>query len=137
MKKAFAACAGALALAMAFSAVSATLPQPKTENGITYVSGGIGQDESAAMKSEAKDYPLSMVFSGGKHNAYLADIKVTIKDQADKVVLDTVSDGPIMLVKVPAGKYAVTAMKDGKTLHRTVQVRAKGDRQVHFHWPKA
>ena len=133
MKKAFAASAGALSLAFALSAIAATLPQPKTVNGVTYVSGGIGQDESAAMKSEAKDYPLSMVFSGGKHNAYLADVKVKIEDRAGKVVLDTVSDGTIMLVKVPAGKYAVAAMMDGKTLHRTVQVQAKGDRQVHFH----
>lgn len=136
MKKAFAASTGALALALAFSAAAA-LPQAKTENGITYLAGGIGRDESAAMKAEAKDYPLSMVFSGGKHNAYLADIKVTIKDGADKTVLDTVADGPIMLVKLPAGKYAVAAMKDGKTLHRAVQVKAEGDRQVHFHWPKA
>ena len=77
-----------------------------------------------------------MVFSRGKHHAYLADVKVTIKDQADKIVLDAVSDGPIMLVKVPAGKYSIAAMKDGKILHRTVQVETKGDRQVLFHWPK-
>lgn len=137
MKKAFAASTGALALALAFSAAATALPQAKTENGITYLAGGIGRDESAAMKAEAKDYPLSMVFSGGKHNAYLADIKVTIKDHAGKAMLDTVADGPIMLVKLPAGKYAVAAMKDGKTLQRTVQVNAKGDRQVHFHWPTA
>lgn len=137
MTKAFATSTGALALALAFSAAAAALPQPKTENGVTYLAGGIGRDESAAMKAAAKDYPLSMVFSGGKHNAYLADVKVTIKDRADKAVLDTVADGPIMLVKLPAGKYAVTAMKDGESLHRTVQVKAQGDRQVVFHWPKA
>ncbi len=48
-------------------------------------------------------------------------------------MLDAVSDGPIMLVKVPAGKYAVTAMKDGKTLHQAVQVNEKGERQMLFH----
>ena len=40
--------------------------------------------------------------AGGPHDAYLADIHVTIKDHADKTVVDTVADGPIMLVKVPA-----------------------------------
>ena len=137
MKNAFAASTGALALALAFSAAAA-LPQPKTENGITYLAGGIGHDEAVAMKAEAKDYPLSMVFSAGKHNAYLADVKVTIKDRAGKALLDTVAGGPLMLVKLPAGKYALTAaMKGGKTLHRTVQVKAHGDRQVVFHWPAA
>ena len=135
MKNAFAASSGAVALALAFSAAAAALPQPKTENGITWLAGGIGHDEAAAMKAEAKDYPLSMVFSEGKHNAYLANVKVTIKDRAGKAVLDTVARGPIMLVKLPAGKYALAAMEDGKTLHRTVQVKAHGDRQVVFHWP--
>jgi len=137
MKKALTASAGALALAIGFSAAAAALPLPKTENGITYLTGGVGHDESAAMKAAAKDYPLSMVFAGGKHNAYLADIKVTIADHANKALLDTVADGPIMLVKLPPGKYAVTAMKDGEALHRTVRVNAHGERQIVFHWPKA
>lgn len=137
MRAGLAVSAGALALALALPAISATLPQPKTENGVTYVTGGIGHDESAAMKTEAKRYPLSLVFSAGKHDEYVADVKVSIKDKAGKQVLDTVSTGPIMLVKVLAGRYAITATKDEKTLHRTVQVKAKGDRQVGFHWPKA
>jgi hypothetical protein len=129
--------AGALALAVAFHAVGATLPQAKTENGITYVSGGIGHDESAAMKAEAKNYPLSMVFSAGKDNEYLADVRIAIKDKAGKEVLNAVSDGPIMLVKVPAGRYSIAAERNGKSLHHTVHVNQKGDKQVNFHWPSA
>jgi len=129
--------AGALALALAFHAVGATLPQAKMENGITYLSGGIGHDESAAMKAEAKSYPLSMIFSAGKDNEYLADVKITIKDKAGKEVLNAVSNGPIMLVKVPAGRYTVTAERNGKTLHHAVRVNHRGDKLVNFHWPSA
>lgn len=137
MKKVLAASSGALAIAFTLSAGAAALPQPQTQNGITYLAGGIGQDESAAMKAAAKDYPLSLVFAGGAHNAYLADIDVTIKDHADKTVLQTVAGGPIMLVKVPAGKYDVVAARHGEALQRTVRVNARGDRQVVFHWAKA
>ena len=133
---------GAVALGLALPAAAATmsqsaLPQPRTQSGIAYMSGGIGEAEAAAMKEEAKHYPLSMVFSANKDNEYLADVRVTIKDKANKDVLSATSDGPIMLVKLPAGKYSVTAEMKGKTLHRTVHVSATGERELNFHWPRA
>jgi len=133
---------GAVALglvlpAWAGSAMDYTLPQAKTENGITYLSGGVGKPEAAAMWREAREYPLSMIFSAAKDNEFLADVQVTIKNKAGKEMLSAVSDGPIMLVKLPAGKYNVAVESHGKTLHRTVQVPAKGDRQVSFHWTQA
>ena len=135
MKAASALLPGALALAVAFPA--AALPQPKTDHGITYLSGGIGEDESTAMKAEVKDYPLSLVFSAGKDGAYLAEIPVTIKDRAGNTVLDTVSHGPIMLVRLAPGEYRIEATRNGHALHRTVSVKGKGDTQVVLHWPRA
>ena len=128
---------GALLLAAALQASAATLPQAKTENGVSYLSGGIGQDEAAAMRAEAKDYPLSMVFSAGKDNEYLAGVTVTIKDKTGKQVLNTASTGPILLVKLPAGRYSIAAERNGQTLRRTVQVNHHGDKRVNFHWASA
>lgn len=128
--------AGALALALSVPALAAALPTPQSEHGITFLSGGIGKDEAAAMKAEAKRYPLSIILSEGKHDAYVANAKVTIAGTDGKVLLDAVSVGPIMLVKLPAGEYRVTAMAGGKTLEREAKVSAKGDQQILFHWPK-
>jgi len=136
MKSTFATTAGAIALAVSVPALAATLPTPQTEHGVTYLSGGIGKDEAAAMKAEAKSYPLSIILSEGKHDAYVANAKVTITGKDGKVLLDAVSVGPIMLVKVPAGEYRITAMAGGKTLEREAKVGTKGDQQVLFHWPK-
>jgi hypothetical protein len=127
---------GAAILGAALQANAATLPQAKTENGVTYINGGVGQDEAAAMKAEARHYPMSVIFSAGKDNAYLANVKLTVKDKAGKELLSTAA-GPITLVKLPAGTYALSAELRGATLHRTVHVSGKGDRQVVFHWPKA
>lgn len=129
--------AGVLALAIALGASAAALPQQKTQNGIAYIDGGVGRDEAAAMKAEARAFPLSLVFSAGKHNEYLADIKVTMKDRAGKEILSTTAAGPIMLVRAPAGTYTIAAERDGKTLHRKVHLHAKGDQRVDFHWPSA
>ncbi|HXZ55132.1 MAG TPA: carboxypeptidase regulatory-like domain-containing protein [Burkholderiales bacterium] len=135
--------AGALAAALALPATAATmlmhrtaLPELKTEGNITYMSGGIGKPESTAMKAEAKHYPLSMIFSGNKDNEYLADVHVTIQDHTGKDVLSTVSEGPIMLVKLPAGRYTVIADANGKSFKRAVLVRETGERQLSFHWPQ-
>jgi len=122
---------------LAGTAMQYTLPQTKTENGITYMSGGVGKPEAAAMKEEAKHYPLSMVFSAAEDNEYLAGVEVTIKNRAGTAVLKAVSDGPIMLVKLPAGKYTVAAEAHGKTLRKTVNVPSRGDREVGFHWAQA
>lgn len=136
MKAASRLSAGALALALAIPALAATLPQPRTEHGITWLSGGVGEDQSAALKAEAKRYPLSLVFTG-KGGEYLAEVPVKIVDHAGKTVLDTTSKGPIMLVKLPPGRYQIAATRQGKTLHRSALVKAKGERQVVFRWPQA
>ena len=131
---------GALTLGLAvpvFAVTQVSLPQSRTDNGITYLSGGIGHEEALAMKAEAKHYPLSMVFSEGKRGEYLANVGVTIRNSLGKIVLVTVSDGPIMLLKLPAGEYKVAATANGKTLHRSVIVGHKGDMALSFNWPKA
>ena len=137
MKAASKLTAGALALALGVPAFAAALPPAKTEHGVTYLSGGVGADEAAAMKAEAKHYPLSLVFSAGKYGEYLAGVPVTIKDHAGKVVLNAASDGPIMLVKLPPGRYRIAATRRGNALHESVAVKAKRDTAVAFHWPQA
>jgi hypothetical protein len=127
---------GAAMLCTALQAAAMTLPQPKSAHGVTYINGGVGQDESRAMKAEAHHYPLSMIFSAGKNDEYIADVNVKIRNQAGKEVLDAAA-GPIMLVRVPAGTYAITADFKGSALHRTVHVGAKAGKEINFHWPKA
>jgi len=141
---AFALIAGALALTFTLPASAATLlaertelPRPRTEGAVTWVSGGIGKTESAAIEAEAKDYPLRMFFSIENTVEYLAGVHVTIKDHSGTDVLSTTADGPIMLVKLPTGEYTVVAEAFGKVLRETVTVGAKGGEELSFHWPNA
>ncbi len=131
---------GVMALGVALPVFAATqhvpLPKPKTEGEVTYLSGGIGHLEAQAMRRAAKNYPLSMIFSAGKRGEYIADVHVDIKDKLGKTVLDTISNGPIMLTKLPAGDYQVTAEYAGKTLRREAKLSGKGDVQEAFNWPQ-
>ena len=133
----------AIAIASPTPAIPATglmqgvaLPQPRTEGVVTYMSGGAGKAESAAMNVEAKHYPLSLFFSSGNGSEYLADVHVTIKDRTGKDVLSAVSEGPVMLVKIPEGKYTVVADANGKALHDTVKITATNRERLSFHWPR-
>ena len=90
------------------------LPQATTQNGITYVCGGVGKDEADRMKQAARDYDLMVTFAT-KKGAYLSDAQVAIDDARGRPLLTTTCDGPIMLVDLPkGGRYHVRSEMEGQ-----------------------
>lgn len=112
--------------------------QPQTENGVTYVCGGVGLDESTAMKQDAKNYDLMSTFAA-QDGSYVADVKVEILDKGGKALVDTTCDGPMMLVKMPhAGSYRMRATINGHAQTKTTAVKSShGASHLVFVWPAA
>jgi hypothetical protein len=112
--------------------------EKKTENGITYVCGGIGQNEQQEMKQAASKYDLMVTFAAS-NGAYVADVDVDIADARGNQMLSTTCDGPIMLVDLPkGGNYKIMAEAGGRTLTRNAEVRSgSGVDVVHMAWPAA
>jgi hypothetical protein len=133
----------AVALVFAQSATSvafaapANLPPLHQQGAVTYLSGGVGSDQSAALKEVMHTYPLALEFTGAtRHgNEYLADVPVHIADMNGKTLLNATSDGPFMLASLPDGRYTVTASHDGKTQQRVVDVKSSGHVRAMFVWP--
>lgn len=98
--------------------------------GIHYVSGGVGDDERAALRTLAGQYNLKIEFAATQGN-YMGDIRVTLKGP---VSLDAVSEGPWFLVRVPAGSYTVTAVSEGRPKTQSVTVGASGQKTLMFRW---
>lgn len=122
---------------LAFAALPSVLPPEQTQGAVTYVSGGIGQDEAQAFEAAAAQYPLALEFAI-KHTPraeYTADVHVVVTDAQGTRVLDTNSDGPFLLAKLPAGRYTVTAERHQQTLTRTVHVATHKPTHVMFLWP--
>ena len=111
------------------------LPEAQTQNGITYLSGGIGLDESEAMKAAAKDYTLMITCSVQPTGKYLADVKVNITDKSGSPMLETVIDGPMLLVQLAPGQYRISAENDGVTMNRTVDIGSEHPTRVNLSWP--
>ncbi|MDM0077673.1 carboxypeptidase-like regulatory domain-containing protein [Variovorax sp. J2P1-59] len=121
------ACAVAPWVAQAQSAASTPVPAvvpvvAPTMQGAgsgQYVCGGVGSDESVAMRAAMKDHPLSLLFARSS-GAYLADVAVTVKNESGATALSLVSNGPICHVDLPAGRYTVEASADGVTKSQVV-----------------
>jgi hypothetical protein len=116
--------------------------KPVTHEDVTYLCGGVGEEESSYMKQEAKDYDLMLTFATRK-GAYLADVDVDITDAKGNTVLQMACDSPILLVDLPqGGTYRVKAETAGYALNQTVRV-AGAKRQAPkvastvLSWPQA
>lgn len=120
----------------ATAANTSDLPPVMTQGSVKYMSGGIGSDEEATMRSEMSKYPLTLEFAerASPLPEHLAGINVTIKDESGRTELDAISDGPFLLVQLPAGKYRISAEDDGKPQTRDVAVAANKPEHVLFEW---
>jgi hypothetical protein len=110
-----------------------SLPQIQQQGNVSYVSGGVGQDESKVLERERSHWPLSMQFTGPESD-FLADVHVRIVDAHNNEVLQADSLGPFMLVKLRPGRYTVHATYKNRDQTKTVNIASKGSTQAAFYW---
>ncbi|RYF69467.1 MAG: carboxypeptidase regulatory-like domain-containing protein [Comamonadaceae bacterium] len=113
--------AACLAGALSAQAQPAALPAMKGDGAVRWVCGGIGSDESTAMRGAMKSHPLSLLFAR-KDGAYLADVDVRIQSAAGAPALTLRANGPVCLVDLPAGRYAVEARTEGLSQKQDVTI---------------
>jgi len=112
--------------------VSSYLPPAQTHGGITYITGGVGQPESTAMKAVAGRYDLALMFAN-REGEFLDHVKVYVLDNRGNRLLDIWS-GPILLANLPEGRYEIYADMDGSPLVRHVNVSGR-HQQLVYSWP--
>lgn len=119
----------------------ASLPPVQTQGQTQFLAGGIGSDESEAIKKEGRSWPLMLEFvQNGAGDAagraeYISDVKIVIKDKSGNVVLDANAQGPFMLVKLAPGSYSLDATHELTTLHRDLKVEKGQNRKITLLWP--
>lgn len=103
--------AAALLVALALQAqAEGRIPPLREQGALQYVCGGIGLDESTAMRAAMKDYPLSLLLAA-RDGEYMADIAVEIKGARDSYRFQ--ASGPVYLLRLPEGAYTVQATAGG------------------------
>lgn len=119
------------------SSTFSALPPVQSQGQTEFITGGIGTDESEAILREARSWPLvlELAQNGPAHAAYISDVRVTIKEGSGNIVLDIVTEGPFLLVKLPPGKYSLVALYESKALHRDVSIGKGGSKKITLLWP--
>lgn len=132
-----------LVAAMLGATLAASLPLSASAQGsvvvetitaTTYMNGGIGKDEEAAMRRVAGEFPLRMTFSERKDGEFVADVPVVITDARGSPVFELSNAGPMLYVMLPNGKYKVNARFKGLTESQNVTIAGKGGKDLYFHW---
>ena len=132
MQRALASAAMVVAVALTSTAALAA-PTPHQQNGVTYVNGGVGVEEQAAMKAQRADYNLLLTFATQQSGAYRSDIQLDIMDAKGTDLLSVANVGPMFFVKLTPGTYRISAAAEGKTFKRTVKV-GNAPKEIVLHW---
>lgn len=106
---------------------------PVAMQGVTYLTGGIGEDEVQQLRAAAAKYNLRVTFAS-KTGAYLSDIDVSISTESKRDVLSIRTEGPLLFVQVPPGRYILAANYAGKAQTKHVTVPAKGAVDIVLRW---
>ena len=114
---------------------SADLPKTRiTPAGIAFMTGGIGEEEVAVMKPQAKKFTLNLLFSEGIVGRWVTDINVNIYDEASKLVFRIVGAKNVLYVNMPAGTYTILANNNGNKLRQKVTLEANTNQKVVLNW---
>jgi hypothetical protein len=106
---------------------------PQQQNGITYINGGVGEEEQGAMKAQRADYNLLLTFATQQSGAYRSGVQLDIMDAKGSNLLSVPNTGPMFFAKLPPGTYRISAAADGKTFKRTVKV-GSAPKELVLHW---
>ena len=101
---------------------------------ISYVSGGIGDEETAALKSTKHNYNLS-IMNADKSGHYSGDSRIVISDLKHNVLLDATS-GPIFYANLPKGRYIVEGFVGAQSKKQAVTIVNGKPAHIRFVWPQ-
>jgi hypothetical protein len=133
MQGTFANAALALVFAACLAPAASFAAQPKEQNGVSYINGGVGTDEQNAMQALRADYNLRLTFATKQTGAYRSDVQLDIADTKGASLLSVANAGPMFFAKVPPGTYRISAAAEGKTFRRTVRL-GSGAKEMTLHW---
>lgn len=127
-----------LPASMCWASVNPGMPPALTVGSVTYLSGGADPAQEKAMRSEAAKYPLELDFLWGRgaKETELRNVEWSIRNAAGHELLDASSNGPVILVALPNGRYTVTGHYEGKPISHVVDVHKGRHETVALEWPQ-
>lgn len=94
-------------------------PVIRTVGAVSYVCGGVGEDEQRRLAARQKQFNMGVLFTQGATGEYLADVEVRLMREGHEVARFR-TEGPRCLIKAPEGRYNVHATYNGQPKSMTV-----------------
>ena len=115
---------------------SAQIPPTMYSNGISYITGGVGEDESTAIVAEAKLWPLLLELSQLENGrgVWIFGANIKVVNANKQTIFDAQADGPYMLINLSAGDYVVVATYQGVEQKRSISVKANTPQKISIFW---
>ncbi len=114
----------------------AQISETQRSEGIPYISGGVGEGETAAILAEAKQWSLllelSQLENGRGMWIFGANIKIT--NSTKKIIFDAQANGPYMLINLDAGDYLIEASYQGVAQTRSVSIKTNAPQKISLFW---
>ena len=112
----------------------------REQDGIGWACGGIGVEERQALKVMESKASAVLLFVAGTRGTLTADTHLRIVSATDATLgLDIAADGPICVIKLPAGHWKIEA-RHGQTLRiQDVVLKAQDSaapRRIQFAFPE-
>lgn len=98
---------------------AATKLTPQTQNGVQFVSGGVGKREQREIDEMQGHYNLRVTLSNPE-GRYLTDVELAVETDDGKRLVQTTTHGPIFLAELDAGRYVLRASQPSRITERRV-----------------
>ncbi|UHD16407.1 carboxypeptidase regulatory-like domain-containing protein [Thiocapsa bogorovii] len=113
--------------------------QIKTDGGIRYVSGGVGESERSELDALSPEFNLHLMFATQGSGEYLSAVRVNILDSNKRPVLTAESEGPWFYAQLPPGDYSVEVTPTGlrgedQTQRKAVHLDVSSHSKMDFYW---
>jgi hypothetical protein len=114
----------------------AQIPQTQYSQGVSYITGGVGEEESTAILAEAKQWPLLLELSQLENGrgVWIFGSQIKILDSKNAVVFDAKADGPYMLINLTAGDYVIQASYLGVEQKRSISMKVGQSQKISIFW---
>ena len=125
-------------LLLALSGLDArALSEGRGTGGEPYATGGVSEGERDGLLRRRPEFNVWVTTAARQSGAYLADVRINVLDAANRQVISTTLDGPLMLMRLAPGQYTIEATVDGQRQRHALAVGAQGHREVYLYFDVA
>lgn len=114
----------------------AQIPDTQYSRGISYITGGVGEGETQAILTEAKQWPLVLELSQLENGrgVWIFGAKIQIMNSAKQIIFDAQADGPYMLINLSPGDYSILASYQGVEQKRSISLNKGSPQKLSIFW---